>query len=225
MWIELVDLLRCPREHEDSWLVLSATRIVGRHVVEGTLGCHICGREYQLLDGVADLRDAEGDPDALPTTDAGEPTIAPHAAPAGGEYAPAAELATMLAAYANLADAGGCAAIGGSPQLSTAAEVIGELTGVAVLLVNPTEPLPQGLSGIRCGHTLPISSNGLRALVLDAATAAGLDLATACRRVRPGGRIVLPAGTRLPPGARELAHDSEWLVAERTPPRVELRRA
>lgn len=213
MFVELIDLLRCPREHEDSWLVLAAGRTTGRHVMEGTLGCPVCGAEYTLHDGIADLRDG--------TASALSDPVAPGTEPSN--HPTANELATMLAAYANLSDAGGCAAISGS--LLQAARTIEELTGVSVMLVNPPPSQPPGLSGIRCEGTLPLSRDGLRALVLDKVDVSALHLPMACSRVRPGGRVVLPPDAVLPTDVLELARDAEWLVAERTPPRVELRRA
>ena len=55
MFIELVDALRCPRPHEESWLVLAATRLEARHVREGALGCPVCRAEYPIRDGIADF--------------------------------------------------------------------------------------------------------------------------------------------------------------------------
>lgn len=221
MFIELIDLLRCPRGHEESWLVLSASHTVDRHVLTGTLGCPVCGFEYRLHDGIAELREEVADVD---TAGAGAPTpgsSGPEPTPALAHSPP--ELATMLAAYANLADSGGCIAIGGG--LLPIAGAIEQLTGVAVMVVNPPVSVAPGISAIRCGPALPMARAGLRAIVLDAATTRDLDLAIACSRVLPGGRLVLPAETELPAGAREMARDGEWLVAERMQPRLELRRA
>ena len=52
MFVELVDLLRCPRPHEDTWLVAAAEAMSGRHIVRGTLGCPVCEAEYPIRDGV-----------------------------------------------------------------------------------------------------------------------------------------------------------------------------
>ena len=46
-------VLRCPREHEASGLVLAADTIDGRHVVTGVLGCPVCEAEYPIREGVA----------------------------------------------------------------------------------------------------------------------------------------------------------------------------
>jgi len=56
VFIELVDALRCPRAHEESWLVLAMSRIEGRHIQEGALGCPVCHAEYPIHEGIVDLR-------------------------------------------------------------------------------------------------------------------------------------------------------------------------
>src|SRR6476620_4400515 len=65
MFIELVDALRCPNTHEESWLVASADRMEARHIVSGSLGCPICKSEFPIRDGVVDFRTAgKGGPSA-----------------------------------------------------------------------------------------------------------------------------------------------------------------
>ncbi|HYW33320.1 MAG TPA: hypothetical protein VE869_17590, partial [Gemmatimonas sp.] len=51
MHVELADLFRCPGDHEDTWLVLAADRTEARVVLDGTLGCPVCGTEYVIRDG------------------------------------------------------------------------------------------------------------------------------------------------------------------------------
>ena len=75
MFVELADRLRCVRPHEDTWLVLAARRTVGRHVVDGVLGCPSCRAEYPVRDGVADFR-----ADAAREADDPAPRSAPLAA-------------------------------------------------------------------------------------------------------------------------------------------------
>src|SRR3954469_25984213 len=53
MFIELVDSLRCLALHEETWLVVAVAHMDGRHVVDGTLGCPICYRQYPVRDGAA----------------------------------------------------------------------------------------------------------------------------------------------------------------------------
>ena len=58
MFIELTDHLRCPADHDESFLVLLPDRMEGRSVRTGHLGCPVCGRTFQLADGVLDTGDA-----------------------------------------------------------------------------------------------------------------------------------------------------------------------
>jgi uncharacterized protein YbaR (Trm112 family) len=55
MFIELTDHLRCPAEHEESYLVLLPDRMEARSVRSGRLGCPACGRTYAVEEGVLDL--------------------------------------------------------------------------------------------------------------------------------------------------------------------------
>src|SRR4051812_15743884 len=55
MFIELTDHLRCPNDHEESFLVLLPDSMEGRSVLTGQLGCPVCGRTYTVSDGVLDL--------------------------------------------------------------------------------------------------------------------------------------------------------------------------
>ena len=52
MFVELIELLRCPRPHEEAQLVASASRTEARHIVEGLLGCPVCGAEFRIVNGV-----------------------------------------------------------------------------------------------------------------------------------------------------------------------------
>ncbi len=65
MFIELTDHLRCPADHDESFLVLLPERMEGRSVRAGRLGCPVCGRTFELVDGVLDLGGAAPDPPAI----------------------------------------------------------------------------------------------------------------------------------------------------------------
>ena len=51
MFIELTDHLRCPAEHDETFLVLLPDAMNGRSVVAGRLGCPTCGRTFQVAEG------------------------------------------------------------------------------------------------------------------------------------------------------------------------------
>ena len=54
MFIELTDHLRCPADLDESFLVLLPDKMEGRSVLTGNLGCPVCGRTFELKDGVLD---------------------------------------------------------------------------------------------------------------------------------------------------------------------------
>src|SRR5215207_7896798 len=58
MFIELTDHLRCPADHDEAFLVLLPDAMEDRSVQAGTLGCPVCGRTFQLRNGVLDTGDA-----------------------------------------------------------------------------------------------------------------------------------------------------------------------
>ena len=55
MFIELIDLLRCTKPHDETWLVAAFNTVSNRFVQEGKLGCPTCSAEYWIRDGVGDF--------------------------------------------------------------------------------------------------------------------------------------------------------------------------
>jgi len=195
MFVEIVDALRCPRDHEESWLVLAARRTEERHVLEGTLGCPVCRAEYPIHDGIADFADPA-------TTRA--PAGALHTLP------PADHLAAML----NLGDALGFAVLTGAWG-TRADDLVEAIDAPPLLLVDPPAGvvMGHGLSGLLAGAKLPLATGAARAVATDATDPA--RVADAVRVARVGGRIVAPAESRVPDGVRELARDDTVWVGER----------
>jgi uncharacterized protein YbaR (Trm112 family) len=194
MFIELVDALRCPLPHEESWLVAAATRMEARHFVEGTLGCPVCGAEYPIRDGVVDFRRRGGSlPARLPRGDA--------------------ERAMRLAALLGLSDAQGFAVLLGEWGADAAA--LATLVELPLLLVDPPDGVTgeAGISVVRCDGLLPLAPGAARAMAIDAGDAA--RVASAVRATRPKGRIVAPAAVDVPSDVRELARDGAMWVGER----------
>jgi uncharacterized protein YbaR (Trm112 family) len=196
MFVEIVDALRCPRAHEESWLVLAALRTEDRHVLEGTLGCPVCHATYPIRDGIAEFSD---------------PTESDRSS---GSHSPPLPSADHLAAMLDLGDALGFAVLIGA--WGTRADGLLELLDAPPLLL--VEPPPgiamgRGLSGIRAGAILPLASGAARAVATDAEDPS--RVADAARVTRGGGRLVAPAGTPLPEGVRELARDDVVWVGER----------
>ena len=53
MFVELIEALRCPRDHAESPLVVTASRTDARHIMDGWLGCPVCHAEFQIRNGEA----------------------------------------------------------------------------------------------------------------------------------------------------------------------------
>jgi uncharacterized protein YbaR (Trm112 family) len=202
VFIDLVDDLRCPRPHEDTWLVASAIRTQGRDILEGTLGCPVCHAEYAIRDGVIWF-------------DQGPRAAEPTAQPSGPE------LAMQIAAFLDLSDPNGFALLSGS---------YGRLAGVLRGVVPPhlvvLNPMPlvtsgDGVSALVIRDGIPLADATCRGVALDDAHA-DTHVDAAVRVLQPRGRLVAPVTTRLPEGVDEIARDERLLVAERTaaPPKL-----
>jgi uncharacterized protein YbaR (Trm112 family) len=169
MFIELTDHLRCPADHEESFLVLLPGEVENRWVRSGQLGCPRCGRTFELKDGVLDT--------------GGEPSAK------GG--APSALEAEGLTALAGVHGPGGYMVLVGAVAGSW--EKLGELNpGVSLVAVNPgPEVLDRpGISVIR-GMDLPIKSGSMRGVVLGPGYGDDpLWVREAARVVLPGLRVV-----------------------------------
>jgi len=204
MFIELVDALRCPRLHEETWLVLAASRIEARHIREGTLGCPVCRAEYPIRDGIADFRDTDtvgGDGQRSAT------------APRANEASSLVD-AEQLAAMMNLGDALGFAVLVGAWG-RRAEDLLDLIDAPPLLLVDPPEGIVMraGLSGVRCDRVLPLAIGAARAVAVDEGDAVRVE--ASARATRVGGRMVAPASVPVPLGVRELARDETVWVGER----------
>jgi uncharacterized protein YbaR (Trm112 family) len=215
MFIELVESLRCVREHPLTWLVARCDEMRDREIVTGVLGCPACGAEYPIRAGIADFRLEEP---ALPEQPAPDPAIAginPEAlaARAGGLLAltEPAKLAVLVGSWS-----------------SAAHILIGMVEQVHILAIDPPTSLGSGdgVSVLRAGGVLPLRPATTRGVALDSTHSQPEFIASAVTTLRPGGRLVASANAALPAGVRELARDGTQWVAEREVEKglVELRR-
>lgn len=201
MFIELVDVLRCPRPHEESWLVLSASRMRDRHVVEGELGCHVCQSHFSIRDGIAVFDASARRADAAPP--------------------PASDAAFRMAALLGLAEPGGIAVLVGehTALAPTLAAVIPETQFLCINAAHAEYGAADArISQLLASEPLPVSAGSCRGVAVDAAHASPAFLDAAIRVLRGKGRLVVPATATLPDGVVELARDSSFVVAERAAP-------
>jgi uncharacterized protein YbaR (Trm112 family) len=162
MFIELTDHLRCPADHAESFLVLLPDRLEGRSVRAGQLGCPVCGRTFELAEGVLDVGNAP--PSALPS----------------------ALDAEAITALAGVNGPGGYLVLVGSPA-RVWAEVAELNRGVGLVAVNPDAAVrDEGSLSVLRGGVLPLKSRSMRGVVL------GAPFGGDPHWVREGARVVLP---------------------------------
>jgi uncharacterized protein YbaR (Trm112 family) len=203
VFVELIEMLRCPRPHAESQLVVAAGSTVDRHITAGTLGCPVCNAEFSIANGVARFDKSSKTPAAKPHP----------------------ETALKLAALLDLSDPRGFALLTGAycAQL----DGLQRLVEASIVLQNPPGDvggIPAGL--IVCADVAPFAPSSLRAAAIDASTSEALR-ASIVRCVQDGGRIIGPISMPVPADVNELDRDSEIWVGERLGkrPLVSLKRA
>ncbi len=200
MFIELVDVFRCIRPHDQMALVLAADRTTGRDVVEGVLGCPTCQTRYPIRGGVADFRD---DPQS--------PFSSPSSSPP-----PVTDEVVRLAALLGLADPGGIIVLAGT-WAGMAHDLLDLVDGVQVIVLDAPAATASGggISPVRTGTVLPLGGAKVRGFAVDESGGRASLVDQAASALVSGGRLLAPAHTRLPDGMRELARDDRHWVAAR----------
>lgn len=200
MHIELIDLLRCPREHEETWLVAAFTRMKERFVIEGKLGCPVCTSSYAIIAGVADLR--------LDQKESVYSNTSYHIDSASFD-----DEVMRAAALLGLIRPGWTVAVEGVP-LSFASK-LSRLAQARVVSVNPASGNAEddeGVAVVLSDYRFPLGTGSIDGAFLANPTATAIR---ECHRIlRPGGRLVVPATTQLDDSFKELARDERSIVAE-----------
>lgn len=192
MHVELLDTLRCTAPHEPSWLVATSSRTEGRFIIEGVLGCPVCGAEYPIRDGAAWF----GERDAA-------------RALAGG-IASEAEV-TRLAALLAFDERGGLYLLEG--PLAVMGEALADVAPARFILHGPPDHCPGHAILRGAGDHVPLAEGVLRGAALSRPSAALAE--AAARALSLKGRLVAPAETPVPHGIELLARDERQWVGER----------
>lgn len=193
MHVDLLQTLRCPGDHASSWLVASASRSEGRHIIEGVLGCPVCSAEYVIRDGAAWF---------------GQHDNAAHVA--GGISGDEDEI-TRIAAFLAFDERGGTYLLEG--PLCVFADALADVAPARFVLHGP--PLNcHGHAVLRgAGDAVPVTAQSLRGAALSRAS--GALAQEAADALLPKGRLVAPAETPVPNGITVLARDERQWVGER----------
>jgi len=193
MHIELVDILRCPNPHDDTWLVATVEQMADRDIVAGTLGCPKCLAEYPVRNGVVFFAPEETAPATLPPA--------------------SQDVALVLAAALELTDPRTVALLQG--DWTVQAHLLRSLSPSRLLLLNPPRDLgaDDDVSSI-VSTGVPLASSSIGAAAFDGSASPATSNAMV-RALRPGGRMVGPTTSPLPQGLNELTRTDAFWVAER----------
>jgi hypothetical protein len=210
MFIELIDLLRCIKPHEDTWLVASFRTVSHRFVLEASLGCPACSAQYPVNGGIADF--AAGM--TVPSCEA-ERAAASHSRE---------ELATRAGAFLAATEPGATIVLGG--VWTYAAQQLSEMAETRVLALNAADEVKESATVglVRVGSEIPVAPGSVLGVALDAWFPAKI-VDSAVKAVRPGGRIVGPTAIPAPAELTVIAHDDSYWVAVKAPEVITLSRA
>ena len=193
VFIELTDHLRCPVAHAEQFLVLLPSRMDGRRVLEGELGCPVCGLVVTLTEGVVDWGEAP---------------------PSVGRTGLTAE---AVAVFLGLSGPGGYVALVGSIAV-LAPELAERLPGIRLVLVNPPAGTPDSeAASVLRAPTLPLKTGSMRGAVLGAdlgGSAVWVDASVAS--VLPGLRVVVEGGEPPKLGVEVLASSDVCWVGRKS---------
>lgn len=194
MFVELAEYLLCNGDHEETYLVMMPDRVENRAVLEGTVGCPRCSREFRIDNGLVDFTppDVRHEPPDPPSSDVSADTIR---------------------ALMGITGPGGYAVLIGSAG-SLAPDLAKLLDGVHLVAVNPPVTLEHtaGVSRLRGHDRIPLRASMARAVVVGAEHATDPWLDDACRVLLRGLRLVLLTDEPGPVSAKALAvGDGMWV--------------
>lgn len=201
MHIELTEMLRCPEEHREEFLVLSTSEMSGRTVYAGVVGCPVCQREYDIAAGKVYFTGRYSTPPTgtpLPTT------------------APSSPDAQTLQALLDLSGPGGYVVLLGAAARHAVglAALMGGIHFVGVNAPLDVEELPI-LSLVETDTRIPLRQAVARAVVVSAECATPAWLAEARRVLLPGRRLVVETEGVSLEGMTTLATGQGLSVAEK----------
>jgi uncharacterized protein YbaR (Trm112 family) len=203
MHLDIVDVLRCPADHEQMPVVAVPHRVDGREMISGTIGCPRCGAEYPVADGVLDMRS----------------TGVAEVSGGGGARASIddADFPLRLAAMMDLTYGRAFGVIVGG--WGAHAPALRSLTPTPLVLVDPPDPLASShweKVSVILAESLPFLDATVPAIALSPGVASG-RLREVAAAAAPRARIVTLPSSTLPAGLTELARDESFVVSERQP--------
>ncbi len=198
MRVETIEQLYCPASHAPSPLITVAFERDGDWLIEGLLGCSVCGAEYVMANGVVHF-------DALPE----------RSADADGRASDGVLSDPMrVAALLGLSEPGMRIVLCG--DFGNDAAALEHATGARCLVVNwlGSADLPHGGDRVTMpvDAMLPLAIGAMHGMAVDDTHIP--QLLRAALVVRAGGRVLAPSAAPVPQGCTELARDGVHWVAE-----------
>lgn len=203
----LLDVLRCPGNHEESWLVSLVKVVDGSSLLEGELACPLCGAEYPVRGGVGVFGPSQADEADIGT---------------GAQIEGSVEVQEVERLAAQLGVMGGRDPVllhGRYAQMAN--EYVG-LTEAPVVVIGTTDMTHAAtryrsdVSVLQVGERLPLGAGTLRAAAVDSMDGAPGLLTSVVAALRQGARLVLPLGVEqcdsVQRYVQEIARDDrEWV--------------
>ena len=206
MFIELLDGLRCVNDHPQIPLVTAITKRDDRFVVEATIGCPTCRREYPIRRGTAWFGSAAQD-DVTPS----------QAGPDDDDGA------TRIGAFLAVSDGITIALVGG---WAVHARALSEMAGLRAFAMNPQRAIVESerVGVVHSDNRLPFTDGSLRGVAIDESGWSIREMELASRALSSGGRMVAPASVAVPGDIEEIARDESVWIGEKRGALVALHR-
>lgn len=190
---DLLDALRCPRDHDESWLVAMVTRSSGAALVDADLACPMCGAEFTVRESRADFGDVPRE--------------------SSGDHPEATRVAALLGA------ASGAMPLLLTGHYARAGAAIALLVDAPQVWLDAPEDADSNVpmrSRLYGASRLPLGVETLSAAAVDPAHGDPQMLASITRALRVGGRLLSSTTIVRPTDLREIARDDREWVAETT---------
>jgi uncharacterized protein YbaR (Trm112 family) len=205
MHIELTEMLRCPEPHREEFLVLSTSEMNGRMVWIGLVGCPVCHRNFEIIDGVVDFSEVVTGERQLRAV---RRTPAPES--------PVLLDPQSLQALLELTGPGGYIVLVGSAA-RLAEGLAGLMGGVHFVGINAppdVEELPV-LTLLQTDRVIPLRQAMARGVVVGAELARTPWVAEGVRVLLSGRRLVIEDEQAAPAGLKKLASGQGVWVGEK----------
>ena len=205
MHIELIEMLRCPEAHREEFLVLSTSEMNGRMVWLGVVGCPVCHRDFEIIDGIVDFTE-------VVTGKRQARSVRRTPAPESPVILDTESLQSLL----DLGGPGGFVVLVGSATRHAVglAALMGGVHFVGINAPPDVENLPI-LSLIQSDRVIPLRQAMARGVVVGAEVTTAPWVAEAGRVLLPGRRLVIEGEGVLPKGVKQLAVEHGLWVGEK----------